>query len=56
MTFQILSQSSSDSLTPNSDPYISTGSDEAEYEKWMNARGLSVVQEDIEQDLIDMGL
>ena len=54
MTFQMLSQGSEVSTF---EPYVSTGSDEAEYAKWMAVGGRSPdVDEELNQDLVDMGL
>lgn len=54
MTFQMISQPPMNSL-PNSE-YIATGTDQAEFEQWMHAQGRDIPDDDITQDLIDMGL
>lgn len=56
MTFQLLQNPTETILA--SDPYQATGSDQAEYEKWMQAiHGQDVILDDeIENDLQDMGL
>ncbi len=55
MTFQLLNQTQTSLL--NSEPYQSTGTDQAEYEKWMKAiHGDINVESELEQDLQDMGL
>ena len=54
MTFQMLSQGTEASTF---EPYVSTGSDEAEYAKWMAVGGSAQdIDEELNQDLVDMGL
>lgn len=43
MTYQILSQAPTNSL--NSEEYVPTGGDKAEYEQWAKANGIEVNDE-----------
>lgn len=53
MTFQMLSQGAEVS---NFEPYVSTGSDEAEYAKWVAVGGSNSDQAELDDELAEMGL